>query len=114
MVGPLISILILSSFVAKVASQRGYSGVLWFFISLMGAPLMCIVLLTILRNRTLSARRDSERRVLMDQMKSSRARSSASRTGVPDWTIGEEQTLTEAASNNTLSETLVAKRATIL
>ncbi|NEQ84509.1 MAG: hypothetical protein F6K26_31410 [Moorea sp. SIO2I5] len=89
----IIGVIILSIGVCINAKKMGYSGILWFLVSIISWPFASLYLLASLPNKNLEKRRKQERRLLQKQLAQRRYIPTNSSSVIPRQTISDDQTI---------------------
>ncbi|NEO53579.1 MAG: hypothetical protein F6K54_11100 [Okeania sp. SIO3B5] len=90
---PVILVIILSIVAGINARKIGYSGILWFFVSIIYWPFASLYLLASLPNKNLDKRRKQEMRLLQKQLAQRRYAPTGSSSERSRQTISDDPTI---------------------
>jgi hypothetical protein len=85
--------IIVCVFIARSAREMGYSAWLWFFTSLLYAPLASLYLLTALPNRNIEKKRKKEMILLKEQLSKNAFARRGGSSPISDHTISDDKTM---------------------
>lgn len=80
-------------FIGLHAHQMGYSGFLWFIVSILITPLVALCLLVALPNRSIEKKRNEERELLEKQLEQRKIPDEKKSSVVPRKTISDDVTI---------------------
>jgi len=89
----LIAVILLSIVVGYNARKMGYSGILWFLVSIIYIPFASLYLLASLPNKNLDKRRKQEMLLLQKQLAQKRYAPIGSSSDISRQTISDDQTI---------------------
>lgn len=89
----LVAVIVVSYYIGKGAKRAGYSRMAWCLVAFFGGPLLAMMLLTGLANRTNEIARERERELLKHQLEKRSSRSAIRGSMPMDRTISGDVTL---------------------
>ncbi|MDZ7962865.1 MAG: hypothetical protein RMY34_34195 [Aulosira sp. DedQUE10] len=93
LVKALVKTIVVCIFIGIRAREIGYSGLLWFFISLLYSPLASLYLLTALPNRNIEKKRKKEIILLKEQLSKNASARIKGSSPISDHTISDDKTI---------------------